>query len=72
MRQVIRFEPNQPVTVALEYPDGINVQSQYNGPQVKFSLTLNEGVGVTGLPAIQFLANPSGTGIRCTGSPDRF
>lgn len=41
MRQVIRFEPNQPVTVALEYPDGIHVQSQYNGPQVKFRLTEN-------------------------------
>lgn len=41
MRTVLRFEPNQPVTVALEYPDGINVQSQYNGPQVKFSLTEN-------------------------------
>lgn len=40
MRQVIRFESNQPVTVALEYPDGINVVGR-SGPQVKFSLTDN-------------------------------
>lgn len=40
MRQVIRFEPNQPITVALEYPEGINVLGR-GGPQVKFSLTEN-------------------------------
>lgn len=36
-RQVIKFEPNSPVTVALEFPDGVNVQG-FGGPQVKFSL----------------------------------
>ena len=37
-RQVLKFEPNQPLTVALEFPDGVNVQG-FGGPQVKFSLT---------------------------------
>ena len=37
-RQVLKFEPNQPQTVALEFPDGLNVQG-FGGPQVKFSLT---------------------------------
>jgi hypothetical protein len=39
-RQVLKFETNTPVQVALEYPDGLNVPGQY-GPQVKFSLTEN-------------------------------
>lgn len=40
MRQVIRFEANQPVTVALEFPEGIQVQGR-GGPQVRYSLTEN-------------------------------
>lgn len=40
MRQILRFDANQPVTVALEFPEGVNVQGQF-GPQVKFSLTDN-------------------------------
>lgn len=38
MRQTIRFEINQPVTVALESPEGVRVAG-HNGPQVKFFLT---------------------------------
>lgn len=38
MRQTIRFELNQPVTVALESPEGIRVAG-HCGPQVKFFLT---------------------------------
>lgn len=38
MRQTIRFELNQPVTVALEFPEGVRVAGHY-GPQVKFFLT---------------------------------
>lgn len=37
-RQTIRFEPNQPVTVALEFPEGVHVNGRF-GPQVRFSLT---------------------------------
>ena len=37
-RQILKFEINKPVTVALEFPDGLNVPGNY-GPQVKFSLT---------------------------------
>jgi hypothetical protein len=39
-RQILKFEIDQPQTVALEFPDGVNVQGSY-GPQVKFSLTEN-------------------------------
>lgn len=40
MRQVLRFESNQPQTIALEFPEGVSVPGQY-GPQVRFSLTEN-------------------------------
>ena len=40
MRQIVKFEPNQPVTLSLDYPDGVNVQGQF-GPQVKFSISDN-------------------------------
>ena len=39
-RQILKFETNIPITVALEFPDGVNIQGTY-GPQVKFSLTDN-------------------------------
>lgn len=39
-RQTIRFEPNQGVTVALEFPEGVHVQGRF-GPQVRYSLTEN-------------------------------
>lgn len=46
MRQILKFEINQPQTVALEFPDGVNVKGTY-GPQVKFSLTDNGAMYVT-------------------------
>jgi len=36
-RQTVRFEPNQPVKLALEFPEGVHVHGHY-GPQVRFLL----------------------------------
>jgi hypothetical protein len=40
MREVLKFEPNQPQVVALEFPTGVNVHGQH-GPYVRFSLLGN-------------------------------
>ena len=39
-RAIIKFLNNQPITVALEFPEGIHIRGTW-GPQVKFSLTDN-------------------------------
>jgi hypothetical protein len=40
LRSILKFETNKPVTIELDFPDGVNVPGSY-GPQVKFSLSEN-------------------------------
>lgn len=36
--RILRFEPNVPCQIALKFSDGLNVESRYGKPQVRFTL----------------------------------
>jgi len=40
-RQVIRFTPNESQTLALEFPEGVNVRSKFGDHEIRFILTEN-------------------------------
>jgi hypothetical protein len=49
-REVVRFSPNMPVEVALQFPTGKTVEGQY-GPQTMFSLEGNKVMYLDAAPA---------------------